>query len=169
MVGRVKCHQCGSLFSGSSSNPDCGKFDPSDPLQQSYCKEGEVCLWYSWQKSQQSTSFIRQCFSPSILLGSLDQPLVKNSQCQPQDISENSQSRITACLCDSDLCNGQRGSEETIQDILPVHKLPRTDPIPIRQGMKTSRQEAASREPKFSPSRQSSNTVGNETLTISSL
>ena len=66
VTGRVKCHQCGSLFSGSSSNPDCASFDSSDPLQQSYCAEGEVCLWYSWQKSQESTSFIRQCFSPCL-------------------------------------------------------------------------------------------------------
>lgn len=151
--GRVKCHQCGSLFSGSSSNPDCASFEPSDPLQQSYCAAGEVCLWYSWQKSAQSTSFIRQCFSPNILLGSLDRPLVSSSACQPQDISESSLSKITACLCDSDLCNGQRGSEEA------ASVLPQTEPKPIRQDSKTSRQEAVSRVPKFSPSQQSSNTV----------
>ena len=169
VAGRVRCHQCGSLFPGGSSNPDCDTFDPSDPLQQNYCAPGEACLWYSWQKSSQTTSFIRQCFSPDILLGAPDSPLVKTSRCQPQDISENSLSKISACLCDSDLCNGYRGSDEKVLDVLPVQALPRTDPIPIRHDLKSSRQESASREPKFSPSRQSSNTVGNETLTIFSL
>ena len=162
-LGQVRCYQCGSLFSGSSNNPDCDSFEPSDPLQQSFCAPGEVCLWYSWQKSSRETSFIRQCFSPNILLGSPDKPLTRRSQCQPQDISENSLSRISACLCDSDLCNGERG------DVLPVQVLPGSDLVPVRQELKTPRQESAGREPKFSSSRQSSNTVGNETLTIHSL
>ena len=128
---RVKCHQCGSLFSSASNNPDCDIFDESDPLQQNFCQPGEACLWYSWQKSRSSTSFIRECFSTSILLGSIDDPLVTKPYCDPQDISDGPQSKITACLCDSDLCNSYRGPGEKRPELLPVHVLPQNDPIPL--------------------------------------
>ena len=62
----VLCHTCGSLFSGG--NPNCEEFDASDSSQQDFCKQGEACLWYSWQKSDTETSVIRECFSPSILV-----------------------------------------------------------------------------------------------------
>ena len=42
---RVRCHQCGSLFGGPVSNPECTDFDPSDPKQADYCQQGEACLW----------------------------------------------------------------------------------------------------------------------------
>ena len=87
-------------------------FDESEPLQQDFCNPGEACLWYSWQKSKSSKSFIRQCFSTSILLGSIDAPLETGPYCEPQDISDNSLSEITACLCDSDFCNSYRGPTE---------------------------------------------------------
>ena len=44
----------------------------------------KVCLWYSWHKSSTKRSFIRQCFSPSILLGPPDQPLIPARDCRPQ-------------------------------------------------------------------------------------
>ena len=72
---RVKCHQCGSLFGGPSSNPDCTEFNSGDPeqvintqrpnslptpcTQAAYCQEGEACLLYSWQQSDTQTSHIR--------------------------------------------------------------------------------------------------------------
>ena len=48
-----------------------------------------------------------------------------------QDISESSLSRITACLCESDLCNVYRAPEEKRPDLLPVRKLPQTNPLPL--------------------------------------
>ena len=48
---RVRCHQCGSLFS-EEGNPDCSEFDEAEPSQRGLCQPGEVCLLYSWQKSR---------------------------------------------------------------------------------------------------------------------
>ena len=42
--GGLRCHQCGSLFPGSSSTQDCVSLDPNDPQQQGECGAGEVCL-----------------------------------------------------------------------------------------------------------------------------
>ena len=152
--GRVKCHQCGSLFAGSSSNPECDVFMEDDPLQESYCAAGEVCLWYSWQKSRESRSFIRQCFSPSIVLGSPDTPLVPRSKCTPQYVSDSNQ--ISACLCNTDLCNSYRSADEVKPDVLPVRTVPQARPIPVSGG---SQQEQPRRR-KFSSPQQSSNTIG---------
>ena len=101
---RVKCHQCGSLFSGSDS-PSCEGWVPGDPTQQAYCQPGEACLWYSWQQSSDFTSVIRECLSTSILLGSIEAPLLPAALCRGQDISDNGDGSIQACLCESDLCN----------------------------------------------------------------
>ena len=138
------------MYLGSSTNPECDYFMEDDPSQEGYCAEGEVCLWYSWQKSSRSKSFIRQCFSPSIVLGSPDEPLVPRASCQPQTISESS--AISACLCTSDLCNSYKTSEEKRPAQLPARRLPQSRPIPTTQ--------EPSRRPKFSPSKQSSNTIG---------
>ena len=87
---RVLCHQCGSLFSGSKGNADCEIFDNIEPSQRKYCDPGEACLWYSWQKSANEIATIRECFSPTILLGSVDDPLTVKSSCKPKgtDIKE---------------------------------------------------------------------------------
>ena len=103
---QVLCHQCGSLFSGSKGNEDCEVFDGSDQSQRKYCDPGEACLWYSWQKSATEIATIRECFSPTILLGSVDDPLTVKSTCKPKDISETPGASIMACLCNDDLCNG---------------------------------------------------------------
>ena len=156
VAGRVRCHQCGSLFSGSSSNPDCDQFDPADPRQASSCAAGEVCLWYSWQKARGSRSTIRQCFSPSIVLGSPDQALAPRPACRPQLLG-SSESGISACLCTSDLCNSYTAPGEV------TAPAPRPPP---------RREESGGREPKFSTSRQSSNTIGKHvppSLALSSL
>lgn len=103
--GRTRCHQCGSLFS-SDGNPSCERFDPSSASQAGECREGEACLWYSWERSQGRISYVRECFSTSILLGTISSPLEAAESCIPRDISETSTSaRISACLCTSDLCN----------------------------------------------------------------
>jgi len=108
---RVKCHQCGRLFS-RDGNSACTEFDEYDSSQQGYCKEGEACLWYSWQKSRSTTAYVRECFSKSIVLGTVDDPLIAKPYCDPLDISENSISRVTACLCETDLCNSFRSGGE---------------------------------------------------------
>ena len=107
----VLCHQCGTLFSGGSGNPTCTDFDETQSAQRSYCKPGEVCLWYSWQKSANEISTIRECFSPLILLGPIDNPLTVKSGCEIQDISETPGSSIMACLCDNDLCNSKESRQ----------------------------------------------------------
>ena len=48
---RVRCHQCGSLFS-DGGNSDCTEFDETDPSHQGLCQQGEVCLLYTWKKSR---------------------------------------------------------------------------------------------------------------------
>ena len=45
---------------------------------------------------------IRECFSTSILLGSLDDPVTPSGQCSPEPVESEA---ISACLCTSDLCN----------------------------------------------------------------
>merc|ERR1719320_1805672 len=112
--GPVRCHQCGRLFS-RDGNSACTEFDEYDDSQQGYCKEGEACLWYSWQKSRSSQAYVRECFSKSIVLGTVDNPLVAKPYCDPIDISENSISRVTACLCETDLCNAFRSAGEKPQ------------------------------------------------------
>jgi hypothetical protein len=102
-TGRVRCFQCGTLFSTSGSA--CDTFDSSDPEQQDFCQPGEVCLWYSWRQSDSTVSVIRECLSKAVLLGSVDNPLIVQPFCEPQVIAEDSGSRTEACLCDSDLCN----------------------------------------------------------------
>ena len=71
-------------------------------------------MWYSWQKSRSTTAYVRECFSKSIVLGTVDDPLVAKPYCDPLDISENSISRVTACLCETDLCNAFRSASEKI-------------------------------------------------------
>ena len=113
----VLCHTCGSLFSGG--NPDCEVFDAGDPTQENFCKKGEACLWYSWQKSDTETSVIRECFSPNILLGPINDPLTLSDSCVPKDISETPGSGIMACLCNTPLCNGHDGGSGSGPVALP--------------------------------------------------
>ena len=53
-----------------------------------YCEPGEACLWYSWQLSPTEVSVSRECLSTSILLGSIEDPLVVTAGCSVKDISE---------------------------------------------------------------------------------
>jgi len=72
---RVQCYVCGSLF--STDAPDCLAFNARDPKQQKTCEAGEACLWYSYQQSEAGgeTAVVRECFSTSILLGSISDPI----------------------------------------------------------------------------------------------
>ena len=100
---KVLCHQCGSFF--SNKNDNCNEFDSSVPEQKKYCDPGEACLYYSWQKSATETAAIRECFSPTILLGSVNDPLRVQTKCEIKNISETPGAQIMACLCNTDLCN----------------------------------------------------------------
>jgi len=110
--GGVLCHQCGSLFSGAGGGAECSGFLPSAARQQGYCQPGQVCLWYSWQQSGGRSAVVRECISPAVVLGPPQSPLRPRAACQPEQISTS----VSACLCDSDLCNslageGQEGRE----------------------------------------------------------
>ena len=144
----VRCHTCGSLFSGG--NPNCEEFDASDPTQQDFCKVGEACLWYSWQKSDTETSQIRECFSPSILLGPINDPLTLADTCSPKDISETPGSSIMACLCNTPLCNANNGGSGPVA-------LPRVAPK-----KKTSSRTQKPSRPKTPQRTQSSNNFEDE-------
>ena len=71
---------------------------------------------------------IRECFSTSILLGSLDNPVTPQGRCSPEPVESDA---ISACLCTSDLCN-DLGSSEDISDI-PRHAVVTTSPAPVTQ------------------------------------
>ena len=106
--GRVQCFTCGSLY--STSAPDCPLFEPEDPGQRQTCGEGEACLYYSWQKAPEDRAVIRECFPTSVLLGSLDRPVVPRSDCRLEPVEE--EDNIEACICTSDYCNlGTRPSQ----------------------------------------------------------
>jgi hypothetical protein len=58
-----------------------GQFNENDPLQQNLCGAGEACLWYSWQKSADETSFIRQSDTnpqPNIILMDIQRITIQN-------------------------------------------------------------------------------------------
>ena len=78
---RVNCFTCGSLF--STDAPDCGFFNVSDVAQRKTCEAGEVCLWYSYLKAANERATIRECYSPRILLGSIDNPIDPFVDCHP--------------------------------------------------------------------------------------
>ena len=84
--GRVTCHVCGSLF--DTEAPPCPQFDRNDPAQTKTCDAGEACLYYSWQKAANDRAVIRECFPLSVLLGSLESPVVPRSDCQPRPVEE---------------------------------------------------------------------------------
>ena len=54
-------------------------------------------------KFRSKTGIVRECIKRSIVLGNVARPLEVRATRAIQDIS----SRVTACLCDTDLCNGR--------------------------------------------------------------
>ena len=139
---RVKCHQCGSLFSGSTDSPSCDTFPASS--KQDYCRPGEACLWYSWQLSEDEVSVIRECLPTDILLGPIHDPLTVTPWCQVKDISEEETSKVEACFCDSDLCNENAG--QSLQKFsagqVPNSIQPVTKPAPPPPRVTSSRPPA---------------------------
>ena len=98
----LQCFSCGSLL-----NPDavCDKFDPTDPSQVQTCGSGEACMMYSWSKSDTETATLRECFPTSVLLGSIQNPLLAADDCVQRDITDDGSGTILACLCTRDFCN----------------------------------------------------------------
>ena len=62
------------------------------------------------------TSYVRECFSKSVLLGTLDNPLRAAPTCDLRDISEGDQ-KVFACLCETNLCNSFRSPGEPRPDL----------------------------------------------------
>ena len=58
-------------------------------------------------KFRSKTGIVRECIKRSIVLGNVARPLQVKATCDIQDISDSSSSRVTACLCDTELCNGR--------------------------------------------------------------
>ena len=83
---------------------------PQDPGQQKLCATGEACLYYSWRKSSSSRAVIRECFPTSVLLGTIEQPVLPQPSCSPMAVETGD---IQACICTTDLCSGLEGLEDT--------------------------------------------------------
>ena len=99
----LQCYSCGNLFDKDSK---CDSFNSSDVTQVSTCLEDESCLLYSWEKSDNEVSILRQCFPRHILLGPIERPLASlRDSCTLQDITDDQSGAIRACLCHSDFCN----------------------------------------------------------------
>ena len=62
------------------------------------------------------------------MLGPVSAPVEVSADCQPQDISENSLTQVTACLCDSDLCNAGHSQPPAQRDqkAKVIHEIPRS-------------------------------------------
>ena len=82
----LQCFTCGSLL---EPDKECD-FDPSDPGQRKTCGPGEACLFYSWRSSATDPEqSLRECFSTSVLLGSITSPLLPEPGCNVRDITED--------------------------------------------------------------------------------
>ena len=53
---------------------------------------------------------IRECFSTSILLGSIDSPVTARSECSLEKVESDA---ISACICTTDLCNDLASSRSS--------------------------------------------------------
>ena len=65
---------------------------------------------------------IRECFPTSVLLGSLESPVVASTECQPQSVESQT---ISACLCTADLCNDIPGRGQDSRAVTAVTRRPR--------------------------------------------
>ena len=100
----------------------------------------QICYWYRVKPFlshlicvyKDKTSYVRECFSKSVLLGTLDNPLTAAPDCKPTDISEGDQ-KVFACLCETDYCNSYRGPAEPAPD-LSQKKIERTTLRPAGKG-----------------------------------
>ena len=103
----LQCYSCGSLLDPDSR---CDSFDRSDPGQVQTCGREEACMMYTWSKSDTETATLRECFPTSVLLGSIQDPLVAGRSCRQRDITDDGSGTILACLCSSDYCNDEPGA-----------------------------------------------------------
>ena len=85
---------------------------------------------------------IRECFSTSILLGSLDNPVLPSSTCSPEPVESDV---ITACLCTSDMCNDLSSDSEP-RGIIPETRVT-TLPPRVTQDSRRERTFSPSRNP----------------------
>ena len=88
------------------------------------------------------TAVIRECFSTSILLGSLDNPVLPSSSCSPEPVESDV---ITACLCTSDMCNDLSSDSEP-RGIIPETRVT-TLPPRVTQDSRRERTFSPSRNP----------------------
>ena len=119
----LQCFSCGSLL-----NPDavCDQFDPTDPSQVQTCGAGEACMMYSWSKSDTETATLRECFPTSVLLGSINNPLLATQGCQQRDITDDGSGTILACLCTRDFCNHDSPGLQPLASRAPPTRPPPT-------------------------------------------
>ena len=69
----LQCYSCGSLL--NPDNAKCERFDRTNTSLSQTCLKGEVCLMYTWRKSDTETASLRECFPTRVLLGSIQDPL----------------------------------------------------------------------------------------------
>ena len=80
-------------------------------------------MMYSWSKSDTETATLRECFPTSVLLGSIQNPLLASDDCVQRDITDDGSGTILACLCTRDYCNDESSRlSGSIRD--PVGGLP---------------------------------------------
>ena len=94
----------------------------------------------SWQNplssfSRSKVGIVRECLSRETVIGPVRSPVQVFSTCELADISQSPSSRVTACLCDTDLCNGNVGGEvrpssqpQASRRIAPTTERPRSRP-----------------------------------------
>ena len=87
------------------------------------------------------SAVIRECFSTSILLGSLDNPVQARDQCLPELVESDA---ITACICTTDLCNDLASSGDTRQQQQQTTTL---SPRLITQAPRNDRTFSPNRDP----------------------
>ena len=132
----LQCFTCGSLL---EPDKEC-RFNPSDPGQRRTCGPGEACLYYSWRSSVGDPEHsLRECFSTSVLLGSITSPLVPEPECNIRDITEDGGGSILACLCETDNCNIGTGGGNVTRSRLPLTRT--TTARPLRQRTATPSQQ----------------------------
>ena len=125
---QIECFQCGSLFSSDSSSPECEQFSPRDPRQKGLCPPGDICILYSFKARGGQGEDIRECISRSTLLGDVNNPLGVQSTCQPQVLPGNNDVEVSACLCDTDMCNiGANGLFGGEQQSSPPQQIQKPD------------------------------------------
>ena len=94
----------------------------------------------SWQNqissfSRSKIGIVRECLSRETVIGPVRSPVQVFSTCELADISQSPSSRVTACLCDTDLCNGNVEGEvspssqpQASRRIAPTTERPRSRP-----------------------------------------